>query len=320
MSWSASGRFWIPRAATDPPLRNGAAVNDTPTLRGIRSAQLGMLVNALLAIVKLVAGVLGNTYALVADAVESTADIFASLIVWGGLRVASRNPDDEYPFGYGKAESLAAAVVSIMLVGASIGIGIEAVREIRTPHNTPAPWTLLVLVGVLLVKVALFRRTAAIGTEAGSTAVKADAWHHASDAITSAAAFVGISIALWGGRGWEQADDWAALFASCLIFYNGVLLARPALNDLMDRMPGEDIVEPVRRAAAGVPGVLAVEKLTARKAGLVYYVDIHVQADAAMSLNDSHGLSGMVKSSIRERVPRVQGVLVHMEPYDPTRS
>ena len=287
-----------------------------PPIRLIRSAQLGMLVNAVLAIVKLVAGILGNTYALVADAVESTADIFASLVVWGGLRMASRDPDEEHPFGYGKAESLAAGVVSIMLLGAAVGIAIEAVREIRTPHKTPAPWTLLVIVGVLVVKFILFRRTAALGAEARSTAVSADAWHHASDAITSAAAFVGISIALWGGPGWEEADDWAALFASCIIFYNGILLVQPALHDLMDGMPGEDIVEPVRHAAARVDGVMAVEKLTARKAGLVYYVDIHVQANPAMTLHDAHELSGAVKSAIRSAAPQVRGVLVHMEPYE----
>lgn len=287
----------------------------TPT-RLIRSAQLGMVVNALLAIVKLVAGLLGNTYALVADAVESTADIFASLVVWAGLRMAGRDPDDEHPFGYGKAESLAAAVVSVMLLAAAVGIAIEAVREIRTPHNTPAPWTLLVIVGVLVIKFFMFRRTAAIGAEARSTAVSADAWHHASDAITSAAAFVGISIALWGGPGWEQADDWAALFASCLIFYNGIILAEPAVHDLMDGMPGEDIIEPVRHAATAVPGVLAIEKLTVRKAGLVYFADIHVQADASLTLHEAHELSGAVKSAIRANAPHIRGVLVHMEPFE----
>lgn len=284
--------------------------------RVIRSAQIGMLVNALLALVKLFAGIVGNTYALVADAVESTADIFASLVVWGGLRVATRDPDEDYPFGYGKAESVAAAVVALMLVAAAIGIAIEAVREIRTPHKTPAPWTLLVLVAVLFVKFVLFRRTLTIGEEAGSTAGQADAWHHLSDAITSAAAFVGISIALWGGPGWEQADDWAALFASSVICYNGVALFRPALHDLMDKMPGSEIIHGVRHAAESVPRVLAVEKLSARKAGLVYYVDIHVQADPSMSLHDSHALSGAVKSAIRLSVPRVAGVLVHMEPFE----
>ena len=275
-----------------------------------------MIVNALLAMVKLVAGIVGNTYALVADAVESTADIFASLVVWGGVRVATRDPDEEYPFGYGKAESVAAAVVSLMLLAAAIAIAFEAVREIRTPHKTPAPWTLLVLVAVLFVKFVLFRRTLAIGEEAGSTAGKADAWHHLSDAITSAAAFVGISIALWGGEGWEQADDWAALFASAVIFYNGVALFRPALHDLMDKMPGEDIIGAVRTAAAQVQSVRAIEKLSARKMGLVYYVDIHVQADPAMSLHDAHELSGAVKTAIRRSVPNIAGVLVHMEPYE----
>ena len=283
--------------------------------RGIRSAQLGMFVNAVLAGCKLAAGIFGNTYALIADAVESTADIFSSLVVWGGLRVASRNPDEDYPFGYGKAESLAAGIVAIMLIGAAAGIAFEAVREIRTPHHTPAAWTLIVLVVVFMVKYVLFRRTSAIGADAGSTAVQADAWHHLSDAFTSAAAFIGISIALIGGPGWESADDWAALVASSIIAYNGVVLARPALFDLMDRMPGSEIVGPVRAAAESVPGVRAVEKLTVRRAGMVYHVDIHIQADPNMSLHDAHELSGAVKAAIRRAAPRVHGVLVHMEPY-----
>lgn len=283
--------------------------------RGIRSAQLGMFVNAVLAGCKLAAGIFGNTYALIADAVESTADIFSSLVVWGGLRVASRNPDEDYPFGYGKAESLAAGIVAIMLIGAAAGIAFEAVREIRTPHHTPAAWTLIVLVVVFIVKYVLFRRTSAIGADAGSTAVQADAWHHLSDAFTSAAAFIGISIALIGGPGWESADDWAALVASSIIAYNGVVLARPALFDLMDRMPGSEIVGPVRAAAESVLGVRAVEKLTVRRAGMVYHVDIHIQADPNMSLHDAHELSGAVKAAIRRAEQRVHGVLVHMEPY-----
>jgi len=283
--------------------------------RGIRSAQVGMLVNALLAACKLVAGILGNTYALIADAVESTADIFASLVVWGGLRVASRNPDEDYPFGYGKAESLAAGVVAIMLIAAAGGIAFAAIREIRTPHHTPAAWTLIVLVVVLIVKYVLFRRVSAIGVDEGSTVVQADAWHHLSDAFTSAAAFIGISIALIGGPGWESADDWAALVASGIIAYNGVMLVRPALYDLMDRMPGSEIVALVRSAAESVPGVKAVEKLTVRRAGMVYHVDIHVQADPNMSLHAAHELSGAVKAAIRRAEKRVQSVLVHMEPY-----
>lgn len=285
-------------------------------IRGMRSAQTGMLANVLLAITKLLAGVLGHSYALIADAIESTADIFSSLIVWSGLRIAARDADDVYPFGYGKAEPLAAAIVSLLLLAAAVGIAIEAIREIVTPHHAPAPFTLAVLALVILVKEVLFRRVFSVGTQVGSTAVKADAWHHRSDAITSTAAFIGISVALVGGPGWEMADDWGALAASAVILWNGVRMLRPAVQDLMDRVPEGDLMERIAGAAKSPPGVRALEKLNARKVGLVYYVDLHVQADPALSLHDAHILSGMVKTAIRAAVPAVQGVLVHMEPYE----
>lgn len=289
----------------------------TATARGVRSAQQGVLVNAALATIKLVAGVAGNSYALVADAVESTADIFSSLIVWSGLTVASRDPDETYPFGYGKAESLAAAVVALLLLGAAAGISIEAVREIRTPHHAPAAWTLAVLVGVVLVKFVLSRRVHGVGHAIDSLAVKADAWHHMSDAITSAAAFVGISIAVVGGAGWESADDWAAIVASGIIAVNGVAMLRPAVADLMDRSAGPEVLVPVRRAAESVEGVLATEKLAMRKTGMTYRVTIHVQTDPEMPLHAAHILGGKVKSAICAAVPQVRSVLVHMEPYEP---
>ena len=289
--------------------------------RGMRAARVGMVVNAALAAVKLVAGVVGHSYALVADAVESIADIFASLVVWGGIAVAARPADADHPYGHGKAEPLAAAAVSLMLLAAAVGIVFEALREIRTPHQVPAPWTLAVLVAVMLVKWSLSRRVHAVGAATGSSAVQADAAHHLSDAITSGAAFVGISVALVGthltGRpGWAAADDWAALLAAGVVAFNGVSMVRSALHDLMDRMPGPDVVEPVRQAAAGVPGVRAVEKLAVRRTGTTYQVSIHAQADAGTRLDDAHVLSGMVKSAIRAAVPRVDAVLVHMEPYD----
>ena len=286
------------------------------TRLGIRTAQVGLLVNTVLAAVKILAGVFGRSYALIADGVESIADIFSSLIVWGGLRIASRSADDDYPFGYGKAEAIAAAAVALLLLAAAIGIAIESVREIVTPHHTPRPFTLVVLVAAVLVKEVMFRRVVRVGSDVGSTAVRADAFHHRSDAITSAAAFVGISIALIGGPGWESADDWAALAAATIIVYNGIGVLRPAIHDLMDRAPGEEILARVGAAARAVSGVCAIEKLKVRKAGLGYYVDLHVQAEPALPLRDAHILSGMVKSAIRRAVPEVEGALIHMEPYE----
>jgi cation diffusion facilitator family transporter len=286
----------------------------------MRLAQIGMLLNMVLAVVKVLAGLIGHSYALIADGIESAADIFGSLIVWSGLRVARRSADTAYPFGYGKAEALAAAAVGLMLVGAAIGISIEAIREILIPHHAPAPFTLVVLVGVVLIKELFFRRVQRAAVASGSTAVRADAWHHRSDAITSLAAFIGISIALIGGPGWEQADDWAALLAACVIVYNGVQVMRPALQELMDRAPGAPLLTRVEHAAHSVTGVLATEKLKMRRAGTAYYVDLHVQADPTLSLHQAHILSGMVKSAIRSAVPEVSGVLIHMEPYEDVRT
>jgi cation diffusion facilitator family transporter len=208
------------------------------------------------------------------------------------------------------------AVVGLLLLGAAVGVGVSAVREIVTPHHAPAPFTLVVLVAVVAVKELLFRRVQRVGEEVQSTAVKADAWHHRSDAITSAAAFVGIAIALAGGPGWEAADDWAALVAAGIIFVNGVSVLRPAVADLMDRAPDARVVDRVAAAARSIDEVRRVEKLHVRKHGLAFYVDIHVQADPLMSLHDAHVLSGRVKSAIRAAVPAVAGALVHMEPFE----
>ena len=291
-------------------------VAQTPLARGKRAARAGILTNALLAAFKLVAGVVGHSYALIADAIESSADVLSSTVVLGGLQIAGREPDEQYPFGYGKAETLAGAVVALMLFGAAAAIAIQAVREIRTPHHAPAWWTLVVLMVVMTVKTLLSRRVAAVGSEIGSTAVRTDAWHHFSDALTSAAAFIGILIAVIGGAGWESADDWAALAASGVIGLNAVLLLRPAVADLMDRSPDASVVESIRSTAMSVPGVLAIEKLFVRHVGLSYRAVVHVQADPALTLRDAHTLGATVTQAIHARLPRVQSVTVHMEPYD----
>lgn len=282
--------------------------------RGERAAQAGVVVNLSLAMVKFIAGVLGHSYALIADAIESAADVFSSLIVWGGLRISAREADERYPFGYGKAEALAAMAVAFMLLGAAAGIAIQAVREIVTPHHAPAPFTLAVLIGVVLVKELLFRRVFRVSEAVASTAVRADAWHHRSDALTSLAAAIGITVALVGGPGWESADDWAALVASGVIAWNGLSTFREAARDLMDRAPRGSLMTRVTEAATAVAGVRSIHKLKVRRAGLGIYVDLHVQADPAMSLQDAHVLSGIVKSAIRQAVPETLGVLVHMEP------
>jgi len=282
----------------------------------MRISILGLTASAVLAIVKLLAGLAGNSYALVADAVESMADIFASAVVWSGLRIAARPPDRDHPYGHGKAEPLAALIVALMLVGAGVGIALQAVREIITPQHAPAGFTLWVLLGVVLVKEGLFRIMRRVARSTQSTAVLTDAWHQRSDAITSAAAALGISVALVGGEGYEAADDWAALFASAVILYNAWRLARQPLRELMDAEPTE-IIEQVRAVAAAVPGIEGVEKVFARKSGMRYLVDMHVEVDPDIPVREAHRLAHDAKDAILAAVPTIQDVLMHIEPHLP---
>ena len=295
-----------------------AAPGAAPRGAGVaaRAARLGMGVNIGLTAVKLVGGLVGHSYALVADAAESAFDLFGSLAVWTGVRIADRDATEEYPFGFGKAEALAGASVALLLVLASVGIAIASIHEIRTPHHAPEVWTLGVLAAVIVVKELMTKRVRRIALAEGSTALAADAQHHRSDALTSAAAFVGIAVALICGDGWESADDWAALAAAGIIAFNGIGLLRTAVADLMDRVASPDVVAAIRSAATAVDDVRAIEKMAVRRAGRGYWVDIHVQADPAMSLEEAHVVSGKVKSSIRAASPQVLGVLVHMEPHD----
>lgn len=296
---------------------SGSGRDSRRSRRTLRTALLGLCVNSLLVVVKLLAGIWGHSYALIADAIESSTDLFASLVVWAGLRVTARPADADYPFGYGRAEPLTAAVVALMLWGAALGISVAAIREILTPHHTPAPFTLVVLGVVIVVKEVLFRRVLVVADETASLAVAADAWHHRSDALTSAAAFCGIGLALWGGPGWEAADDWAALVAAGVIAANGWRLLQMAVHELMDRQPPAQILEQILAAAEKVPGVQRTEKLRVRRLAGEWFIDLHVQADPLLSLEAAHRLSGQVKASIKAALPQPCDVLIHMEPYEP---
>jgi len=281
---------------------------------GARFALFGLIVNILLAAAKILAGFVGHAYVLIADGIESALDVGGSIVIWGGLTVAARPPDRTHPYGHGKAEPIAAIIVAVGVIAAAVGLAIQSVREIFLPHHAPAPWTLAVLVVAVSVKETLFRYVIRFGRKMESTAVKTDAWHHRMDAMTSIAAFIGISLALIGGKKWQSADNWAALVACALIAANGIRLARPAFYEIMDTAPGGRIVRSIRAVASSVPGVLEVEKCHARKMGLDYYVDLHVGVDGNISVHEGHRIAHRVKTAIQQSDSRVADVLVHIEP------
>jgi cation diffusion facilitator family transporter len=286
-----------------------------PSVRGMRTTMLGIGVSFLLVFVKLAAGRIGHSYALIADATESSADVLSSGLLWIGLRIAQKPPDTEHPYGHGKAEPLAAIVISLFLLAAAIWIGWHAIEFIRTPHPMPRSFTLYVLLGVILTKETLFRYVLKVGKEIGSQAVKSDAYHHRADAITSIAAFIGISIALVLGPGNESADDWAALVASCIVLYNAIALLRPAINEVMDAAPSKEIVGRIRHLAGENPMVRKVEKCYVRKMGFDYFVDIHIQIEGTLSVTEGHAIAHEVKSTLLGSALRIKDVLVHVEPF-----
>ena len=282
--------------------------------QGLRISGSAIAINLTLALVKISTGVIGNSYALIADGIESTTDIFSSLIVIGGLRISTRPADESHPYGHGKAESLAGLIVALFLLGAALLIAVQSIREILTPHLAPAWYTLVVLGLIILVKEWLFRRMLKVGDEMESSALRNDAWHHRSDAITSLATFIGISVALIGGEGYESADDWAALLARGIIVFNGLRLLRAALNEVMDAAAPDEIEDQIRQAACSVEGVVEIEKCRVRKSGLGYQMDLHVVVDGNISVQQGHLIGHAVKDRLSEGAIPVTDVIVHIEP------
>ncbi len=273
---------------------------------------IGITANACLAGLKLCAGVFGHSYVLIADGLESLTDIFSSLVVLGGVKIASLPPDENHPYGHGKVEPLAALVTGIALVWTAFIIVIQSTKQILHPTEGPAGYTLIVLVIVIAIKEGLFRFIFRSAQENNSIATQTDAWHHRSDAITSLAAFMGISIALT--TGFKQADAWAAFVAAGVIFFNACKLMGPVFGELTDALPSKDLETSVYAISKNSAGVLGAHRCLIRKMGSDYYVDLHIEVDGRLSVWEGHEIAHRVKDAIRYQNPRIFDVLVHVEP------
>lgn len=282
----------------------------------IKATYFSLIGNFCLALIKGAAGVFGNSYALIADAIESTADIFSSFLVLFGLKYSNRPADENHPYGHGKAEPLITFLVVGFLITSATIIAYESIVNIQTPHSLPKSWTLIVLGIIIIWKEFSFRKVMKRANETGSSSLKADAWHHRSDAITSIAAFAGISIALFLGKGYESADDWAALFASGFILYNSYKIFRPALGEIMDEHLYDDLILEIRKVSSKVEGVIDTEKCFIRKAGMKYHVDLHATVDAHITVKEGHDISHLLKDTLRSEIPQLGHVLIHIEPNE----
>jgi len=282
----------------------------------IKATYFSLIGNTCLAIIKGLAGIFGNSYALIADAIESTTDIFASFLVLFGIKYSNKPADENHPYGHGRAEPLITFLVVGFLITSATIIAYESIKNIQTPHELPASWTLIVLGVIILWKEFSFRKVMKRSIETNSSSLKADAWHHRSDAITSIAAFIGISIALFLGKGYEAADDWAALFASGFIFYNSYLIFRPALGEIMDEHLNDDLVDEIRKVSLHVEGIIGTEKCYIRKAGMKYHVDLHAIVDSNISVKEGHLLAHNLQDALQNEIPQLGHVLIHIEPNE----
>lgn len=284
--------------------------------KAIKATYLSILGNFFMALVKGIAGYFGNSYALIADAIESTTDVLSSALVLFGIKYSTRPADSNHPYGHGRAETLVTfAVVGFLVISATI-IAIESIENIRTPHETPEKFTLVVLALIVIIKEVFYRIVSKKSDETNSSSLKADAWHHRSDAITSLMAFIGISIAIYMGPGYETADDWAALFASFLIVYNAYLIFRPALGEILDEHLYDDMIDGIRKIATTVEGVIDTEKCFVRKTGMTYLVDLHMTVKGNITVSEGHEIAHRLKDAIIISIPEIADVLIHMEPDD----
>ncbi|OHE73593.1 MAG: cobalt-zinc-cadmium resistance protein [Verrucomicrobia bacterium GWC2_42_7] len=286
------------------------------TDKGLKVTLVAIVSNVLLAAGKILTGIMGNSYALIADGIESCTDIISSSVVLIGLKVSKIPPDKKHPYGHGKAESIAGLFVAACLLGAAAIIIYSSIGEIRIPHQTPSWYTLIVLLIVIVTKELLYRFIFSTGKHIESTAVKNDAWHHRSDAITSLAAFIGISIALIGGEKFASADDWAALLACFIIIFNGIKLMKDAINDLMDASASDELIQFVTTETSSTSGVISVHGLKIRKSGLGYLADIHIVVDGSISVREGHCIAHQVKDTLLKDHSKILDVLVHVEPND----
>lgn len=277
---------------------------------------LSLCVNFGLMIVKITTGIIGNCYALIADGIESAGDIFSSLITWGGIQLSLIPPDENHPYGHGKFESLAGMFSGTSLLIAATCIAWNSIEEIITPHYAPAWYTLPVLILVVIVKEVLSRKILAAGENTDSQAIKGDAWHHRSDAITSGAAAIGILISMIGGKGYEMADDWGALIACIIIYMNGFIIFKGALHEVVDGNVKSEVNASIVAIAKEIKGVVIIEKCRVRKSGFGIFAELHVQVASDMTVKEGHRIGHTVKDAIMEKDPKIRDVIIHLEPAE----
>ncbi len=280
-----------------------------------RAAWLGFAVNLCLGLIKLIGGLVSNSFALISDAVNSLGDTLTSIVVLFALYYAQRPADEEHPYGHTRAEAVAASNIALIIVISALYVGWGAIRRLTDVHEIPPVWTLWIAGANVLIKEGLYRYKLMVGRRIRSGAIIANAWDHRSDALCSLAVLIGLGVVRWGGPDFIWADEVAALVVVAAILWSGARLFQSSTSELLDPQADSEFVEQIRAIAQSVAGVSAVEKLWVRKTGLEYLADIHIQVDANLSVEEGHLIGHRVKDRLLKKFASLRDVLVHLEPF-----
>ncbi len=281
---------------------------------GQRVALAGMIVSGALAAIKITAGLMGHSTAVVADGLESGGDVFASGIVLLGLTLAAKPADPEHPYGHGRVETLTGLFVGFLLGFTGIGISANALLHIRIQDPLPNSYVIWPLIGSAVVKSMLSGTKFYFGKKIRSAALVADSYNDGVDIVSALAALVAVSLTLLSPHTFAHADHWGAFAVGLIVVFTGIRVARDTSLQLIDTMPDRQTIAKIRAAAQTVPGVQGVEKCFARKTGLQYHVDLHLEVDPEITVRRSHEIATQVRIVIKETLPWVADVLVHVEP------
>jgi cation diffusion facilitator family transporter len=282
----------------------------------VRATWLGLAINLLLGCAKLAGGLLGRSFALISDAVNSLGDVLTSVAVLLAFRVAQKPADAEHPYGHTRAEAIAGSNVAVLVMVSALIVGWRAIQGIpKSSHQVPPAWTLAIAGANVVIKEGLYQYKIRLGRRAGSRAVIANAWDHRADAFSALAVLVGLLIVRVGGPKFLAVDELAALFVVMVILSSGTKLFWASAQELMDAQADPTLVDQIRAQAAKVRGVKRVDKLWVRKSGMEYLVDIHIQVPAEESVAEGHRVGHLVKDELLNGFTNLRDVMVHLEPY-----
>ncbi len=283
--------------------------------QGARIAIASMAVSGSLAVAKLIAGWLAGSASVVADGVESAGDVLASSIVLLGLTVAARPPDKNHPYGHGRFETLTGLVTGLGLALVGAGIIWKSLQDIGLRHAPPASYALYPVAASVLLKGVMAGLKLRVGRRIRSSALVADAWNDAVDILSGTVALMAVGLSLYDPERFLAADHYGGALIGCIVILLGIRVVHETSLTLMDTMPDEEMMASIRQSALRVPGALDVEKCYARKTGLRYHVDLHLEVDPELTVRRSHAIAEQVRNRVKEDLAWVEDVLVHVEPY-----